>query len=77
MFRLSITRWILLAKAYANTIWVTACANSGAVRFGVGRVKWIPAFGSTAHNTLAMPHRFYSLSHLAILSGAAGNVGLT
>src|SRR6202023_3590597 len=44
--------------------------NSGAERFGVGKVKCRPAFGSTAQKTLAVPRRSYSLSRLAILPGA-------
>jgi len=41
------------------------------------KVKCRPALGSTAQKTLAVPHRWYSLSRLAILPGAAGIGGLT
>src|ERR1022692_2296829 len=37
-------------------------ANSAAERRGVGNVKCLPARGSTAQNTLAVPLRLYSLS---------------
>jgi len=55
----------------------TAWANSGLDRFGVGRVKCMPAFGSTAQNTLAVPHRLYSLSGRRGLPGAIGLACLT
>src|SRR5260370_11043382 len=47
-------------------------ANSGAERSGVGKVKWLPALGSTATKTLAVPQRLYSLSRLPTWPGRAG-----
>src|SRR5487761_581470 len=51
--------------------------RGGPVRFGVGQVKCLPAWGSTAQKTLAVPQRLYSLSRLAILPGAIGRAGRT
>jgi hypothetical protein len=39
-------------------------------------VKCFPAFGSAAQNTLAVPHRLYSLSGRLGLPGAIGLAGL-
>src|ERR1019366_1219629 len=77
MFKLSITRWIVLAFRYWRASWKAACANSTAERSGVGNVKCRPAFGSTAQKTLAVPQRSYSLSRLASRPGAAGEAGRT
>ncbi len=40
-------------------------ASSGAERFAAGKVKCLPALGSTAQKTFAVPQRSYSLSRLA------------
>ena len=42
-----------------------------------GEVKWLPALGSTAQKTLAVPRRSYSLSRRASLPGTAGDGGRT
>jgi len=52
-------------------------ANSKPERSGVAKVKWRPAFGSTAQKTLAVPLRLYSLSRRASRPGLAGEEGRT
>src|SRR5712691_8267504 len=47
-------------------------ASSGAERSGVGKVKCLPALGSTAQKTFAVPQRLYSSSRLATWPGRAG-----
>jgi len=46
--------------------------DSGPERSGVAKRKCLPALGSTAEKTLAVPHLLYSLSRLATLPGATG-----
>jgi hypothetical protein len=53
-----------LSELRRGPVWVTS-------------VKCFPAFGSTAQNTLAVPHRLYSLSGRLGLPGAMGLAGLT
>src|ERR1022692_1444136 len=57
------TRWIVSAAGYCSTTCSTMRANSAPQRLGVAVVKCRPPFGSTTPNTLAVPHRLYSLVH--------------
>jgi hypothetical protein len=68
---------MVLAFGYSSARLTTTLANSKPERSGVGKVKWRPAFGSTAQKTLAVPHRSYSLSRLASRPGTAGDAGRT
>src|SRR6516225_5492160 len=77
MFRLSATRWMVLAAGYSSAKLTAIRANSKPERSGVGNVKCLPAFGSTAQKTLAVPQRSYSLSRLASRPGTAGEAGRT
>src|SRR5207247_265982 len=72
LLRLSMTRWMVLAKGYCLTTWPTMRANSAPERSGVAVVKCRPVLGSTTPNTFAVPHRSYSLSCLAGFPGLAG-----
>src|SRR5258708_39976968 len=74
LLRLSMTRWMVLAKGYCLTTCPTMRAYLAPERSGVAVVKCRPVFGSTTPNTFAMPHRSYSLSLLAGLPGLAGTV---
>src|SRR6266853_169749 len=65
LLRLSMTKWMVLAKGYCLTTCPTMPANSAPERSGVAVVKCRPVFGSTTPNTFAVPHRSYSLSCLA------------
>src|SRR6266699_5397770 len=71
LLRLSMTRWMVLAKGYGLTTCPTLPANSAPERSGVAVVKCRPVFGSTTPNTFAVPHRSYSLSCLAGFPGLA------
>src|SRR5437763_14266300 len=75
MFRLSSTKWIVFASGYAIANVTATRANSKPERSGVAKVKWRPAFGSTAQKTLAVPRRSYSLSRRASRPGIAGEAG--
>src|SRR6476659_7776212 len=62
---------MVLASGYSRANLTATWANSKPERSGVGKVKWRPAFGSTAQKTLAVPQRSYSLSRLASRPGDA------
>src|SRR5829696_7783837 len=68
---------MVVAFWYRIARWNSTCANWYPERSVVGKVKWRPALGSTAQNTLAVPQRSYSLSRLASLPGLAGDAGRT
>src|SRR5690242_5268521 len=68
-FRIVQSRWIVAASEYAIARLTATRANSKPERSGVGKVKWRPAFGSTAQKTLAVPRRSYSLSRRASRPG--------
>ena len=73
--RLSMTRWMVSATGYVRRISSRDLANSDAERSGVAKVKWRPAFGSTAQKTLAVPRRSYSLSRRASRPGLGRREG--
>src|SRR5215813_7985013 len=75
MLRLSRTKCTVLASRYCIANSQATRANPKADRSGVAKVKWRPAFGSTAQKTLAVPRRSYSLSRRASRPGLAGEAG--
>jgi len=68
---------MVAASRYCIASSQTTRANARAERSGVAKVKWRPAFGSTAQITLAVPRRSYSLSRRASRPGLAEEVGRT
>src|SRR5437588_7580647 len=67
MFKLSITRCMVLTSGYSIANWHRTCANANPERYAVGNVKWRPPFGSTAQNiggaapfVFVIPSRFSS-----------------
>lgn len=64
------TRWMVPASGYCMVHSKATCANSNPERSGVGKVKWRPAWGSTAQNPLAAPRLVF-----VIPSGFASRCG--
>src|SRR5215467_7552271 len=65
------------ACGYAIARVTATRANSKPERSGVAKVKYRPAFGSTAQKTFAVPCRSYSLSRRVSRPGSAGDEGRT